>query len=45
MNYINNKSTNATTESFNAKIKEFRTQFRSLRDVKLFLYKLAKLFA
>ncbi|WP_252191228.1 transposase [Polaribacter sp. Q13] len=44
-NYFNNRSTNASAESFNAKIKEFRTQFRGVRDVKFFLYRLTKLYA
>ena len=42
--YFNNKSTNASAESFNAKIKEFRAQFRGVRNVKFFLYQLTKLF-
>jgi transposase len=45
LNYFNNRSTNASAESFNAKIKEFRTQFRGVRDVKFFLYRLTKLYA
>lgn len=45
LNYFNNRSTNAAAESFNAKIKEFRAQFRGVRDVKFFLYRLTKLFA
>jgi len=44
LNYFNNRSTNASAESFNAKIKEFRAQFRGVRDVKFFLYRLTKLF-
>ena len=44
LNYYDNKSTNASAESFNAKIKEFRAQFRGVRDVKFFLYRLTKLF-
>ena len=44
LNYFNNRSTNASAESFNAKIKEFRAQFRGVRDVKFFLYQLTKLF-
>ena len=28
LNYFNNRSTNASAESFNPKIKEFRAQFR-----------------
>jgi len=45
LNYFNNRSTNASAESFNAKIKEFRAQFRGVRDVKFFLYRLTKLYA
>lgn len=45
LNYFNNRSTNASAESFNAKIKEFRAMFRGVRDVKFFLYRLTKLYA
>jgi transposase len=45
LNYFNNRSTNASAESFNAKIKEFRAPFRGVRDIKLFLFRLTKLFA
>ena len=34
-----------TPESFNAKIKAFRAQFRGVRDRAFFLYRLAKLYA
>jgi len=44
-NYFDNRSTNAAAESYNAKIKEFRNQFRGVRDVKFFLYRLTKLYA
>ncbi len=33
------------SESFNAKIKAFRAQFRGVRDRAFFLYRLAKLYA
>ncbi|MDN3672771.1 transposase [Flavobacterium branchiarum] len=45
LNYFNNRSTNASAESFNAKIKEFRAQFRGVRDIEFFLYRLTKLYA
>jgi transposase len=45
LNYFNNRSTNASAESFNAKIKEFRAQFRGVRDIKFFLFRLTKLYA
>lgn len=44
-NYFNNRSTNASAESFNAKIKEFRAQFRGIRDIAFFLYRLTKIYA
>jgi transposase len=45
LNYFNNRSTNASAESFNAKVKEFRAMFRGVKDVKFFLYRLTKLYA
>lgn len=45
LNYFDNKSTNASAESFNAKIKAFRSQFRGVGDINFFLFRLAKLFA
>jgi transposase len=45
LNYFNNRSTNASAESFNAKIKAFRAQYRGVRDVNFFLFRLCKLFA
>ena len=42
LKYFNNRSTNASAESFNAKIK---AQFRGVRDVKFYLYRWTKLFA
>ncbi|WP_417764995.1 transposase [Sphingobacterium composti] len=44
-NYFDNRSTNASAESFNAKIKAFRSQFRGVRDINFFLFRLTKLFA
>ena len=43
--YFDNRSTNALAESFNAKIKVFRSQFRGVRDIPFFLYRLEKLYA
>lgn len=45
LNYFNNRSTNASAESFNAKIKAFRAQYRGVTDVNFFLFRIAKLFA
>ena len=35
----------SSTESFNAKIKAFKNQFRAIRKVDFFLFRLTKLFA
>lgn len=43
LNYFVNRDTNAFAESFNAKIKAFRNQFRGVKDIPFFLYRLAKL--
>ena len=43
LNYFDNRSTNASAESFNAKIKAFRNQFRGVRKVDFFLFRLTKL--
>jgi len=45
LNYFDNRSTNASAESFNAKIKAFRAQYRGVRDVNFFLFRISKLFA
>ena len=45
LNYFNNRNTNASAESFNAKIKEFRAMFRGVRDIQFFLFRLTKLYA
>jgi transposase len=45
LNYFNNKSTNAAAESFNAKIKAFRSSYRGVTNVNFFLFRLAKLYA
>lgn len=45
LNYFDNRSTNASAESFNAKIKAFRAQFRGVRNVEFFLYRLIQIFA
>ncbi|GAB4008038.1 transposase [Spirosoma migulaei] len=45
LNYFDNRSTNASAESFNAKIKAFRAQLRGVRNVEFFLYRLAQLYA
>ena len=45
MNYFDQRLTNASAESFNAKIKAFRSQFRGVGDIRFFMYRLAKLYA
>lgn len=45
LNYFDNRSTNASAESFNAKIKAFRSQFRGVRNIPFFLYRLSKIYA
>ncbi len=45
LNFFDNRSTNAAAESFNAKIKALRSQFRGVRDVKFFLFRLSKIYA
>ncbi|MBU2949281.1 transposase [Tamlana agarivorans] len=45
LNYFDNRNTNASAESFNAKIKAFRAQFRGVRNVNFFLYRLTTIFA
>jgi transposase len=45
LNFFINRTTNAAAESFNAKIKAFRSQFRGVKDKNFFLYRLSKLYA
>jgi transposase len=45
LNFFNNRSTNASAESFNSKIKLFRANLRGVTDVTFFLFRLYKLFA
>jgi len=45
LNYFINRSTNASAESFNAKIKAFRAQFRGVKNVAFFLFRLTTIFA
>jgi transposase len=45
LNYFVNRSTNASAESLNAKIKHFRAQLRGVIDVDFFLYRLSLIYA
>ena len=44
-NYFEERLTNASAESFNAKIKAFRSQFRGVGDIKFFMFRLATQYA
>jgi transposase len=45
LNFFNNRSTNASAESFNAKIKAFRAALRGVSDINFFLFRLANIYA
>ena len=45
LNFFVNRSTNAFAESFNAKLKAFRSALRGVSDMKFFLFRLCKLYA
>lgn len=45
LEYFKNRSTNASAESFNAKIKRFRSLLRGVRDKAFFLFRLTNIFA
>ena len=45
LNFFDNRSTNASAESFNAKIKNFRAQLRGISDIKYLLFRLQKIYA
>lgn len=45
LNYFINRSTNASAESFNAKLKGFRALVRGVRDKKFHLFRISKLYA
>ena len=44
LNYFVNRSTNASAESFNAKLKGFRTLVRGVSDKKFFLFRVSKIY-
>lgn len=44
LNYFLNRSTNASAESFNAKLKGFRSVVRGVRDKKFYLFRVTKLY-
>ncbi len=45
LNYFDYRSTNAAAESFNAKLKAFRSSLRGVRDINFFLFRVAKIYA
>lgn len=45
LNFFDNRSTNASAESFNAKLKAFRFMLRGVTDIKFFLYRVSKIYA
>lgn len=45
LNYFLHRSTNASAESFNAKLKGFRALLRGVSDVPFFLYRVAMIYA
>lgn len=45
LNFYDKRSSNTMAESFNTKIKLFRTNLRGVADKKSFLFRIAKLFA
>lgn len=44
LNYFMHRSTNASAESFNAKLKGFRALVRGVRDIPFFLFRVGKLY-
>ena len=45
LNFFDNRSTNASAESFNAKLKAFRAALRGVVDIEFFLFRVAKIYA
>lgn len=45
LNYFRRRSTNASAEAFNSKVKIFRDQMRGVRDRSFFIFRLVKLYA
>lgn len=45
LNFFENRLTNAAAESYNAKLKSFRSTFRGVDDVRFYLYRVMMLYA
>ena len=44
LNFFVNRTTNALAESFNSKLKAFRTVFRGINDLSFFIFRVTKIF-
>lgn len=44
LNYFRSRTTNASAEAFNSKVKMFRSQMRGVRDRNFFIFRLVKLY-
>jgi len=44
LNYFDNRSTNASAESLNSKIKGFKAQLHGVTDIPFFMFRLCKIF-
>ena len=44
LNYFISRSTNASAESLNSKLKAFRNQLRGVRDIPFFFYRVSLIF-
>ena len=44
LNYFDNRSTNASAESLNSKIKGFKAQLHGVADIPFFMFRLCKIF-
>ena len=45
LNFFDERRTNSLAETFNSKIKAFRSAFRGVRDLTFFLYRVSLIFA
>ncbi|MDD6314474.1 MAG: DDE transposase, partial [Porphyromonadaceae bacterium] len=43
-NYFINRSTNASAESLNSKLKGFRSQLHGVSDLPFFMYRISRIF-
>lgn len=45
LNFYHNRSTNASAESINSKIKAFRAKLHGVNDTKFFIFRICKIYA